>query len=376
MNKMLIVLSIAAALTAPLAAQAGVEVYGEARPSLDFVNNNDNAPGNEDSTFSLSSNYSHLGFKGDEDLGNGLSAMWQIEQEVHFDTGAAFSTARDTFVGLGGGFGSVMAGHMRTPYRTATNQLDPFRDTRADYNAIIGSVDGSGIFNDESRTSNTIAYTTPNMSGFSASVAYMLSDVTGTDDLVNRTSASKDRDAYSLSASYNNGPIFVTGGYESLNNSGLSGDDATAWKIGGSYTIMNATTFGAVYDNADVGGAVGDRSAWYLSAAHKMGDTTLMAAYGAADDTSTNNTGANQFSLGVSQALSKNTDVYALYTMVGNDSAGAYSLDNTPGVVAGEDMSAFSVVSTTSSRRSNRASSVNKRGRLRAPSFFGSLLTS
>src|SRR3569832_1112757 len=73
-----------------------------------------------------------------------------------------------------------------------------------------------------------------------------------------------------------------------------------------------------------------------------MGDTILMAAYGAADDTSTNNTGVNQFSLGESQALSKNTDVYALYTMVGNDSAGAYSLDNTPGEVAGEDMSAFS----------------------------------
>src|SRR3569833_2084667 len=310
MNKKLIVLSIAAALTAPLAAQAGVEVYGEARPSLDFVNNYDNAPGYEDSTFSLSSNNSHLGFKGDEDLGNGLSAMWQIEQEVHFDSGAAFSTARDTFVGLGGGFGSVMAGHMRTPYRTATNQLDPFRDTRADYNAIIGSVDGSGIFNDESRTSNTIAYTTPNMSGFSASVAYMLSDVTGTDDLDNRTSASKDRDANSL---------------------------------GASYTIMNATTIGAVYENADVGGAVGDRSAWYLSAAHKMGDTTLMAAYGAADDTSTNKTGTNQNTQNETQAQSKNTDVYALYTMVGNDSAGAYSLDNTPGVVAGEDMSAFSV---------------------------------
>src|SRR3569832_2698590 len=116
MNKKLIVLSIAAALTAPLAAQAGVEVYGEARPSLDFVNNNDNAPGNEDSTISLSSNYSHLGFKGDEDLGNGQTAMWQIEQEVHFDTGAAFSTARVSFVGLGGGFGFVLVGLLRSSF--------------------------------------------------------------------------------------------------------------------------------------------------------------------------------------------------------------------------------------------------------------------
>src|SRR3569623_1474340 len=73
MNKKLFVLSIAAAMAGPLAAQAAVEVYGEARASLDFVNNNDNAAGYEDSTVSLSSNYSRLGFKGDEDLGNGLN---------------------------------------------------------------------------------------------------------------------------------------------------------------------------------------------------------------------------------------------------------------------------------------------------------------
>lgn len=339
MNKKLIVLSVAAAMAAPLAVQAGVEVYGEARASLDFVNNNDNTPGFEDSIISLSSNRSRLGFKGDEDLGNGLSALWQLEQEFNVDTGSAFNNARDTFIGLGGGFGTVMAGRLSTPYRASTRGMDPFRDTRGDHSAIVGA----GVFNDESRVNNALAYMTPDMDGFSAAVAYVMADAAGSDDLRMMTTDS-DQDAYSLSGSYTNGPLFVTAGYESLNKLGMGGDDATAWKIGGSYTFMEATTVGAIWENVDLGGTVGDRSAWYLNAAHKMGDTTLMAAFGAADDFSgTNNSGADQFSLGVAQALSANTDVYALYTQVGNDSGAAYSLDNTAGVVGGQDMSAFSV---------------------------------
>src|SRR3569623_887660 len=316
MNKKLIVLSIAAAMAGPLAAQAAVEVYGEARASLDFVNNNDNNSANKDSTVSLTSNHSRLGFKGDEDLGNGLTALWQIEQDVEFDTGAAFDShhARDTYIGLGGGFGTVLAGHLRTPYRASTTALDPFHDTRADHNAIIGSVNGFDGWNDENRVSNAIAYVSPNMNGFGVSAAYILSSAD------------------------------PTAGYEAWNKLGAGGDDASAWKIGGSYTIMDATTLGFIWETADMGGAVGDRDAWSLSAKHKMGDTTLMAAYSMADDVgNTSDSGAQQFSIGVSQALSKATDVYALYTMVGNDSAASYSLDNTQGVVVGQDMSAFSV---------------------------------
>src|SRR3569623_130742 len=347
LNKKLIVLSIAVAMKGPLAAQAAVEVYGEARASLDFVNNNDNNSANKDSTVSLTSNHSRLGFKGDEDLGNGLTALWQIEQDVEFDTGAAFDShhARDTFIGLGGGFGTVLAGHLSTPYRASTTALDPFHSTRGDHNAIIGSVNGFDGWNDENRVDNDIAYESPNMNGFGVSAAYILSsaDPTVGDDLP-KTSAEDKQDAYSLSANYNNGPIYVTAGYEAWNKLGAGGDDASAWKIGGSYTIMDATTLGFIWESADMGGTVGDRVAWSLSAKHMMGDTTLMAAYSMADDVgSTSDSGAQQFSIGVSQALSKATDVYALYTMVGNDSAASYSLDNTPGVVVGQDMSAFSV---------------------------------
>ena len=70
-----------------------------------------------------------------------------------------------------------------------------------------------------------------------------------------------------------------------------------------------------------------DRNAWYASVAHKMGNTTLKAAYTMAGDLDgVNNSGAKQYSLGASYALSKRTEMFGLYTQVKNDSAANYSL--------------------------------------------------
>lgn len=341
MNKKLIALSVAAALSAPVASQAAVEVYGEARASIDFVNNNDPNAANEDSAISLSSNKSNLGFRGDEDLGNGLTAMWQFEQQMEFDTGAANTSARDTFIGLGGGFGTVMAGHLSTPYKSSTNYMDVFRNTRGDYNAIIGSVNGNVLF--DNRADNAIAYMTPDMSGFKAGVAYVLADIQNDDDLPIST-AGNERDAYSLSAGFTQGPLFLTAAYESLNGVAAGGDDASAWKIGGTYTLMDATTIGAIWESADDGSANGDRDAWLLNLKHRIGDASLLASFAMADETGgVADTGATHFALGASQSLSKATEVYALYTVVSNDGAADYGLFSKSANIAGEDMSAFSI---------------------------------
>src|SRR3569833_4249507 len=163
MNKRGIVMAITAAMAlSAAAAQAGVEIYGKARVSLDYITNNDPNPANKDSTVSLSSNVSRLGFKGDEDLGNGLSALWQIETQVDFDTGTTFSTPRNTFVGLSGGYGTVTAGRNETAYRIVTNRLDVFGETKADNNPIVGNVGGSRTF--DTRSNNVQSYISPNKS--------------------------------------------------------------------------------------------------------------------------------------------------------------------------------------------------------------------
>jgi len=342
MNKKLIAVGIAAALAAPLAAQAGVEVYGQARASVDFVNNNDTNTANKDSKFSLSDNASRIGFKGDEDLGGGLAFMWQFEQGVAFDTSTWATESRPSFVGVGGGFGSVMGGRLDSPYKSSSENLDIFADTVGDYNAVMG-------YNHNTRAANTLEYMSPDLSGFKVGLAYLISDVITGNDNLPISNAANDRDGYSLSGTYGNGPLYVLAAYESLNKSGSGGDDAIAWKVGGSFTIMDATTIGLIYENTDLGGNVGDRNAWYVNGSQKIGATTLKLAYGNIDKcgggtaNGCDNTGAAQWALGVSQALTKNTEVYALYTMVSNDSNAAFGLVSNSSPVTGQDMSAFSV---------------------------------
>src|SRR3569833_3332966 len=168
------VLAIAAAmsLAASVAAEAGVEIYGKARVSLDYINNNDPDPTHEDSTVSLGSNVSRLGFKGDEDLGNGLGLLWQLEPQVDIDTGTAFQSPRNTYVGVSGGFGTVTGGRTETAYRIVTNRLDVFGDTKADFNAIVGNVGGSRTFDKQTNKEQTNK--NPNKNNHTEQAAYSL----------------------------------------------------------------------------------------------------------------------------------------------------------------------------------------------------------
>ena len=369
MNKQLIAVGIAVALSAPLVVQAGVEVYGDARVSVDFATNNDNGTGTgscnydsvnntnttvscQKSKASVSSNASLIGFKGDEDLGNGMSAMWQFEQGVDFDTGNWSGDRRPTFVGIGGGFGTVMAGRFDTPYMSATDKYDIFIDTKADYNAIMGAANSStAIF--DSRVSNTVVYATPDLGGFNGAAAYVLSDVVGVDangnpigDSLPISKSSTKKDAFSLSGNYDNGPLSLAAAYQILEKANASGKDIKGWKVGGSYTIRDATTLALIYENIDLGGTTKDRNAYYISLAHKLGDTTLKFAFANADKcggTTCAKTGATQMSAGVSQSLTRNTELYALYSQVSNDNGASYGLAYGPAnAVTGKDESVFS----------------------------------
>ena len=78
-----------------------------------------------------------------------------------------------------------------------------------------------------------------------------------------------------------------------------------------------------------------NRDAWYVPVSYQMGSNTFKLAYTKAGKSNQKNAagadlsgsdGANQWSLGVNHAMSKRTSVYALYSVVRNDSNGAYSL--------------------------------------------------
>ncbi len=342
MKQKLIVLAVAGALIAP-AAMADVEIYGKARVSVNFENDDNETAGSEDSAINITSNKSRLGFRGSEDLGNGLMANWQIEQEIMFDTGTDKDNlkARNTYAGLSGDFGEVRIGKHNTPYKDSTSKLDIFKDTRADYNAVVGNIGGSDVFNN--RAPNIIAYLSPDMAGFSFAAAY-ITQYDGDDELP-ITTAETDRNGMSVSASYANGPLYVAAAFEQLAELNV-GEDASAYKIGGSYKVADATKVGLIYEGIDLGTVAGsdtDRAAVYLNVSQGFGDNTLKAAYGMLDKIGdADDTGANHFALGLFRTLTKNTEVYALYAMTANEDNGTYGLYSFNTATTGGDASSVS----------------------------------
>ncbi len=330
MKKSLIALAVASAVAAPaaFAATSNVDVYGIFGASVDIVDRDDTLQEDE---FRVSSTASRIGFKGAEDLGGGLSAIWQVETGLDVDVGGNTWATRNTFVGLSSKtLGTARIGRYDTAYKMATGRYDVFSDTLGDYNTIMGSVNANtGVF--DLRETNSISYETPEFSGFKVMGSYGQRNEAGA-TLV-------DPSLWSLAAVYANGPLSVVAAYEKHTDENFAfsttadTSDATAWKLGAGYVFGN-TRLAAIYERIkadDFFGVDLERDAWYLSLAHQMGNITLKAAYAKADETDVSGFGgvddaADSWTLGVDYALSKRTMAYALYTALDNDTNANYRI--------------------------------------------------
>lgn len=365
MNKKLIALAVAAAI-APVAAMAdtgNVKIYGQMNASVDSVKSG--YAGGDQRVTQVNDNSSRLGFTGTEDLGNGLTAVWQIESQISVDgatPGAGFQPtsatgsgttvgARNTFVGLTGGFGTAVLGRHDTPYKLATRSLDVFADNIADNRSIMG-LSGNGTTFD-GRQPDVMAYISPTVGGFHGAIGY----VAGAENAL--ANGQTKGDAWSVVGVYANGPLFGSLAYEKHNVGGAntgtlglgaaSGLQEHAAKLGLGYS-MDAFKVGLAYEK--IGGSLSDAMGTghhnlYLSGAYTMGSNALKLAYTKAGDMNASDTGAKQWSLGVDHNMSKRTTVYALYSKVTNDSGAGYGLTggSNGGVAAGSLNSDPSVLS-------------------------------
>lgn len=342
-GKLLLAALAVTAATTTAHAESNVTVYGKARMSVDATDDGSNNVTN------VTNNNSRLGFKGTEDLGNGLKAIFQMESLVNMDDGSGSSSTllgsgRNTFVGLAGGFGTLFFGLHDNPYKLATGKLDNWSDSMGDFNALVGNVSGASTpFNE--REPNSINYWSPKMSGLQFMAAYR-PDETG----------SVNRDRYSANITYAQGPLYGSIAYEKHrkdNVSGASGNDTSGLTVGVSYAFnAEKTKLGLVYESLseDNINSVFDRDLWYLALSHKMGNNSFEIAYANAGDNDTaSNTGADWYVLGLDHALSKRTSVYVLHARTENDAGAKYGLGtggssgNVKNSTAGLDLSTFSV---------------------------------
>ncbi len=342
--------------TASFAAQAEMAVYGEARVAVDYLKNNDPDGANEDKTVSVSGSRTWLGFRGEESVRETMSVIWRAEKYLSLDDGG-WGNGRNAYLGLNGKMGTILAGKYATPYRLTSDQMDVFQDTRADFHAVVGSIDGESVFGN--RMKNMLFYKTPQIKQFEFSLA-LSPGYTGDDSLPLDKDDSK-KYAFSTALAFDNGPLLLGFSYSFLKDfvsaqptyTAAASGNATARKINLGWDFGGGTTVGLILEDAKNGARIGSeavaRKAYYLNFAHIAGNTTWKAAYGRLEDLDAlKDSSANHYALGFSYALSPKADLFGLFTLMQNGDNASYGLnadsdDSDPvGASIGEDVMALS----------------------------------
>lgn len=163
MKKTLIALAL---VSLPVAASAEVILYGNIRGGVEFTR--DGAQGQpagsaesyQKNSWSVVDYSSYIGFKGSEDLGGNLKAIWQVENRVNLaDAGSGSdSSKRDTFIGLEGGFGTFKLGYVTSPLKDTLDAQDNW-----EYNSDLLGLGRYGRFGKRRASLN---YHSPDFGGF------------------------------------------------------------------------------------------------------------------------------------------------------------------------------------------------------------------
>jgi predicted porin len=321
MQKKIIALAIASAMTVPALAYAEATVSGQVNMSIDHVNDG-NSP--SASVNQLNSNQSRLIVKGNEDLGNGMSAIAQLDMRMLVDTGTTSSTTGklldgNNYLGLkSDSIGTLMAGRIDSPYKSSTRNLDVFFDVAGDNRKGVGAV--GGLLANDLRYDNAINYISPNMGGFSVAAGSVFGAET---PVANSTKGS----LYSLAGMFSTNNIYATlayltkkfgtGGTGDLGTGGAVNDKATALKLGGGFMTDMFAVNAVIERPTTTVAATGVKTSntnVYLAGKFNVSSTdSVRLAFTKRGAQSGIVNDAKQYAIGYEHGMSKATSVYATY---------------------------------------------------------------
>jgi predicted porin len=393
----LMVAAIGAAFALPIAAQAqtNVVVYGKLYPSINNITLSGATGAGGTSTLatgtnthnsqvtSMESPNSRLGFKGSEDLGGGMSAIFQLEMGFSGDTGTD-STAdtpfsRNTFVGLSStAWGTIRLGNMDTVYKELGDTMPFLGITSGNFMSTSNILSKSSFTANSAssfhlRRTNSFYYTSPQIAGFTGLFDWSPQEVAG----------DATAGVISTGVKYEGGPIYAALAYELHKDlyGGSFGERANGNTAQSSATSSTAVTTGlsskdqavratfqysfgndwkAEIDVAHISLAESGQltagkfntykhNTWALGVEKDIGAVSLVGSYGreaAGSCTlsggvacSTGGLDAQMLNLGVGYSLSKRTELFAVYTkfMTGASAyvTNAYAAAGSP--AAGQD---------------------------------------
>lgn len=333
MKKSLYAFAVLSSFAAAASAQPSVTVYGVLDAGL---TRESGASGSITKLATGVQSGNRLGFKGSEELGNGLKANFQLESGFNVDTGTGRQGAlfgRQAYVGLSGNFGAVNLGHQYNPIYDSLDSIDPFGLGLP--GQTVNLMNQGNI-----RTDNAITYSSVPMRGFSFNGLY------GTAEKPGNASANRTLGA---SANYSNGPVFATLAYDKVNND--SSNPASAGHklmlLGGTYNFGPVLAHVGVETEKGVGASDADFRSIMVGASIPAGPGSIIASVINKTDLSKANRGAKQVGIGYIYSLSKRSNLYTSYARIHNDDAASYVVgDASSGgsaVGLGESSSAFTV---------------------------------
>jgi predicted porin len=300
--------AVAAICSAPVEAQS--LLYG----LVDAAASRSRAPGG-DYRYQLDSgdmSRSFIGFRGAEDLGGGLRAVFKLESYLRIDsgesgryTGDAF-WGRDANVGLSGAFGTTVLGRAVTPFYLATVNFNPFGDSFA-FSPSTRQYYSGALVGDRS-WNNSMSYTNSNTdSPLRVSVAANTPE--------EAPGAPNTGRNYAGSLAYISGPFAATVAIERVKNTPLPVPlgfrHELAFEAGASYDFKFMRLYGQA-GRVKVDAASDTRTVIYqIGTAIPVGNGLILASYGRSQArTPLSQITDRTESIGYDYFLSKNTDIY------------------------------------------------------------------
>lgn len=309
------VMTVAACAALPMAAaaQSSVTIYGRMDTSLDSVKT-----GSLSST-QMTGNASRLGFRGVEDLGDGLKLQFGLEMGLSSDTGAASTPAyRNSYVALVGGLGALAAGRLdsATPTKTPLYALVTRHTEFVIHDAGATAV-GTSILNARTRESNAIGYASPIINNIVFRAGYYLNGDGITEAANTPVRFESDYKQADVSVSYGEGegPLGLGLGYGQNNKRGgaLVNDVKDKWMAVASYDF-GAVRAWLLFDRDNTQGNQTSRSktdVHYIGASWELGNGKLVGNYMTKDVQTNRDAQLKRYQVGYLYNLSKRTNVYA-----------------------------------------------------------------
>lgn len=299
----IVIASILATAAVGAAAQSSVVIYGLVDLGLVKGNGgtaaNPFAQGTSRAWALQERSSSRLGFRGNEDIGGGLSAQFQFEHRFRADTGnttnATFWHGRSFVQLTSAAAGSVYMGREYSPAYWPAYFTDP-----AGWDGVgtLGTHQYAG-FNSTSgiRTNNTVGYRSPDLAGLKINAAVSLGEGTaGRDSAIN--------------AQYRSGPLYVGVAYERISGGPAATEGNSLANIGASWDFgfLKPMVYFARGKTGPGGQLSNDSISVAATAPLAKGEVYL--AYGRLDLEGANNL-QRKLGLGYKFPLSARTNLYA-----------------------------------------------------------------